>query len=321
MTRDDQATPTPIVSRRRLAEAGAALALGVAGAGLLAPSAAAQRAVPDPFKPVAVPKQAPVTEGIASLPGTKLWYWDTGGKGQPIVLVHPATGSGLVWVYQQPALAKAGYRVIGYSRRGHYRSEPADKASAGHPSEDLKNLMDHLKVDRFHAVAAAAGCSVTLDFAMSYPNRLRSMVLSAGAFGTLASKEKDYGDMTRAVGVKGLAQMPPEFREIGPAYRAANQAGLKEWIELEHKALNGNRQGPTNQNEFTFAKLKEVKTPTLLLAGGADLLAPSPLHRLMASHMARAVVQVIAESGHSIYWEQPDAFNSAVLAFVRKHRG
>ena len=41
------------------------------------------------------------------------------GGGQPIVLLHPATGSGLIWAYQQPAFVKAGYRVIAYSRRGY----------------------------------------------------------------------------------------------------------------------------------------------------------------------------------------------------------
>lgn len=317
---DDKA---PKLTRRGLGKAGVALAaLGMAGVGSMTTSktAFAQSKAPDPLKPVPVPKQAAATEGIATIPGTKLWYWDTGGKGQVIVLVHPGTGSGLIWSYQQPALVKAGYRVIGYSRRGYYKSDPADKAKGGHPSEDLKNLLDHLKIDRVHLVGSAAGCSIVLDFAMSYPNRLRSMVLASGAFGTLAEKEKIYGDMTRSTRMKGLAEMPPEFREVGPAYRAANPAGLKAWVDLEHKALNGNRHGPTNQNEFTFAKLKTVKTPTLMLAGGADLMAPSPLHRVMASHMANAEVRVIPESGHSIYWEQPDAFNKAVIDFVRKHR-
>lgn len=319
MTTNDK-SKQPGMSRRNLGEAAAALTLGAAGLGLLSQTATAQRAIPDPMKPVPIPKQAPVTEGIATIPGTKIWYWDTGGKGQPIVLVHPATGSGLIWVYQQPALAKAGYRVIGFSRRGYYKSDPVDKANAGHASLDMKNLLDHLKIDRFHAVASAAGCSVTLDFALSYPGRIRSMVLSSGAFGTLADKEKVYGEMTRRSRTKGLTEMPPEFREIGPAYRAANPEGVKAWVDLEHKAINGNRLGPTNQNEFTFAALKKVNTPTLLLAGGSDLMAPSPLHRLMASHMPRAEVQVVAESGHSVYWEQPDAFNRIVLDFVRRHR-
>jgi pimeloyl-ACP methyl ester carboxylesterase len=47
-------------------------------------------------------------EALATLPDTRLWYWDTGGDGTPVVLVHPATGSALIWGYQQPAFAKAG---------------------------------------------------------------------------------------------------------------------------------------------------------------------------------------------------------------------
>src|SRR5215471_14330796 len=79
------------------------------------------------WTPVAVPEQVKVTEGLADLPGAKLWFWDTGGSGPIVILLHANTGSGAFWPYQQPALAKAGYRVIGYSRRGCYKS--ADRKS------------------------------------------------------------------------------------------------------------------------------------------------------------------------------------------------
>jgi len=55
-----------------------------------------------------VPAQAPAKEALASIADTHLWYWDTGGEGAPVVLLHPASGSGLIWGYQQSALAKAG---------------------------------------------------------------------------------------------------------------------------------------------------------------------------------------------------------------------
>src|SRR6188768_4254859 len=78
------------------------------------------------WTPVPLPAQVPVTEGRAKLPGTTLWYWDTGGKGPIVVLLHAASGSGAFWGYQQPALVEAGYRVIGYSRRGYLKSDPGD---------------------------------------------------------------------------------------------------------------------------------------------------------------------------------------------------
>jgi pimeloyl-ACP methyl ester carboxylesterase len=96
--------------------------------------------VANPMIPVPIPAQVPAKDGVAQIPDTRLWYWDTGGQGVPIVLLHPATGSALIWGYQQPVLAKAGYRVIAYSRRGYYNSAPFDRNNPGIGSEDLRHL-------------------------------------------------------------------------------------------------------------------------------------------------------------------------------------
>ena len=65
-----------------------------------------------------IPEQVPAAEGFAAVPGARLWYWDTGGQGEPLVLCHPASQSSQIWLYQQPVFAEAGYRVIAFSRRG-----------------------------------------------------------------------------------------------------------------------------------------------------------------------------------------------------------
>src|SRR5205085_2448258 len=49
------------------------------------------------WTPVPLPEQVPVKEGRAKLPGTTLWYWDTGGTGPVVVLLHAASGSGAFW--------------------------------------------------------------------------------------------------------------------------------------------------------------------------------------------------------------------------------
>src|SRR5215467_12004768 len=58
--------------------------------------------VDDPMVPVPIPQQVSAKEGIAQLPGTRLGYWDTGGNGTPVVLLHPASGSALVWCTSSP---------------------------------------------------------------------------------------------------------------------------------------------------------------------------------------------------------------------------
>jgi pimeloyl-ACP methyl ester carboxylesterase len=54
------------------------------------------------------------------------------------------------------------------------------------------------------------------------------------------------------------------------------------------------------------------------MTGDSDLYTPPSLLRMQAQHMPHADVRVIAEAGHSPYWEQPLAFNEALLTFLRK---
>lgn len=73
------------------------------------PTTDAARTASEPmWVPLAVPPQAPVHEGMAGVAGSRLWYWDTGGSGQPVILLHAGTQSAAGWVYQQPVLAQAG---------------------------------------------------------------------------------------------------------------------------------------------------------------------------------------------------------------------
>jgi len=131
--------------------------------GVIVGFAVAILAVGEPVKgqpamaPMPIPAQVSAKTGTAQLPDTRLYYWDTGGDGPAIVLLHPATGSAMIWGYQQPAFAKAGYRVIGYSRRGYYNSAPYEPAKPGTGADDLRALADQLGLQRFHAVASAAG--------------------------------------------------------------------------------------------------------------------------------------------------------------------
>ena len=101
-------------------------------------------------------EQVPQTEGMVDVgEGVELWYWDTGGDGPAVVLMHAGTGSAAMWGYQQSAFAKRGYRVIAYSRRGHYKSSQGSGESPGDVEEDLDKLVGHLDLLKIHLVAVA----------------------------------------------------------------------------------------------------------------------------------------------------------------------
>jgi pimeloyl-ACP methyl ester carboxylesterase len=278
-------------------------------------TAAAQAAI-DLLAPVPMPPQAPAKEGVAQLADTRLWFWDTGGTGEPILLLHPASGSGLIWGYQQPVLAKAGYRVISYSRRGYHGSAPVDRAKPGIASEDLHQLVEFLGLGKFHIVASAAGGSIASDYAFSHPDRLLSLTVSSNQFGVTDGDILAAGARIRP---KIWEEIPVEIREVGPSYRARNPEGFRQWVELERKSGLVDAFRQPLKNRITEAMLGRLHVPTLVICGAADLATPPSIARMIAAKIPNAELAVAPESGHSVYWEEPEVFNRAVLAFVAKH--
>jgi pimeloyl-ACP methyl ester carboxylesterase len=250
---------------------------------------------------------------MAELPGTHLGYWDTGGAGEPVVFLHPASGSALVWLYQQPAFAKAGYRVVAYSRRNYYNPDLAPGDNPGTGSEDLHHLIEFLGLEKFHAVSSAAGGSVAADYALSHPERLLSLTVSSN---NLAATTGYIAETAAKIRFKEWDDLPRWFRELGPSYRAANPEGVEKWIELNHKSETGKGARQKLVNVVTPEKLQTLKVRTLVMTGAADMFTPPSIMRLIARHVPNNEVVIVAECGHSPYWEQPEFFNRTVLGFI-----
>jgi pimeloyl-ACP methyl ester carboxylesterase len=260
-----------------------------------------------------------VPDAFADLPGRRILYRDIGGSGVPIVFLHAGTGSSMTWEHQIPAVRAAGYRFVAYDRLGSGGSVLDPRAEAGSAADDLQRLMEHLKIDRFHLVGTAAGGIVALDYALSFPQRLRSLVVANSIGGV---QDDDYLAMGRRLRPSPqFDSMPAEFRELGPSYRAANPAGTARWMELEHRsrATTPLPSPQKSRNRVTFAMLETIRVPTLLLTGDADLYTPPSVLRLFSSRMRGAKTVIVPEAGHSVYWEQPEIFNREVLAFIGKH--
>jgi pimeloyl-ACP methyl ester carboxylesterase len=272
-----------------------------------------------PAAPTSAQQAAPARETYAQLPGVRLWYTDTGGRGVPVVFMHARTGSSSVWEHQIPAFTAAGYRFIAFDRRGWGRSviDPTG-VQPGTAADDLQRLVDHLGIDRFHLVGTAAGGFTALDYALSFPARLRSLVV-ANSIGGL--QDEDYLELGRRLRPAQFDALPPEIRELGPSYRAANPEGTRRWMEFERTSRPDGPQAPAQplRNRLTFAVVAGINVPTLLITGGADLYAPPPILRLFAARIKGSQSVIAPEAGHSTYWEQPEIFNRAVLEFIRKH--
>lgn len=272
--------------------------------------------VDDPLLPVPVPAQISANEETAELADTNLWYRDTGGHGVPVVFLHPASGSALVWLYQEPVFAAAGYRVIAYSRRNYYNSDPAPQDNPGIASVDLHNLVEYLGLEKFHAVSSAAGGSVATDYAFSHPERLLSLTVSSN---NMAAANGYIAETAARIRPREWSELPRWFWELGPSYRAANPRGVEKWIELNRKSVTGKGARQKLAHVVTPEKLETLQVPTLLMTGAADLATPPSITRMIARHVPHNEVAIVAECGHSPYWERPEIFNRTVLEFIGRH--
>jgi pimeloyl-ACP methyl ester carboxylesterase len=249
----------------------------------------------------------------------RLWFVDTGGVGVPIVLLHPNTGTIEIWELQIAAFAGAGYRVIAFDRRGWGKStpDPASGAQPGSVADDLHALAVHLALDRFHLLGVAGGGFAALDYAAWQPQRLRSLIVGAS---TGAIVDKAIADFVARIAIPEIRKQPAHYRELGASYRGSNPEGTRRWIEIdEHSRQPGVAFAPPLRSPNTLAKIATIPTPTLVIAAGADLLAPPALMRLWAAQLQHHEWAVIHDAGHAMAWEQPGAFNDKVLDFVRRH--
>ena len=270
----------------------------------------------DPLVPIPVPAQPPFKDGVADLGECKLYYTDTGGSGEPVVFVHPASGSALIWLYQRPIFMAAGYRVIAYSRRACHGSSPMTQETRGIGSEDLAKLLDFLKIDRAHVVACAAGGSIAVDFAISFPKRVKSLTVSSNGFSVV---DGEIQAAAKRIRPKEWETLPWWFRELGPSYRAANPKGVEHWIELEESGSNADGLRQDTKHAVTTAMLRDMNVPILLMTGAADTTTPPATQRMIAKHLPNCELFVVQECGHSAYWERPDVFNAVVIDFISRH--
>jgi pimeloyl-ACP methyl ester carboxylesterase len=242
---------------------------------------------------------------------------DSGGSGAAVVFMHPASCDSRMWLHQEPAVKAAGLRFIAMDRRGYGGSDGAP----GFAADDLEALRKALHLSKIHLVGTAAGAIAAVDYAISFPGSLSSLVIANSIVGV---QDDDYVELGKRLRPQPqFNALPEEFRELGPSYRAANPAGLEQWMAMQkagraHTPPPRPPAPPQTRNRITWALLEKIRTPTLLITGDADLYMPPSVARMIEKRIPGSRAVVLPECGHSAYWEQPAAFNQAVLHFIQQ---
>ncbi len=251
------------------------------------------------------------------LKNVRLWVSDSGGNGTPVIFLHANTGTIENWRKQRAAFVAAGYRFIAFDRPGWGKSLVREGQKPIPVADDLEELADQLKLDKFHIVAVAGGGYIAMDYAAWKPERIRGLVIAASGLGL--GTDKEAVAFRENAAIPGFAKLPPEVREMSPTYRGFNPEEVKVWLEIEHNAKQKDAINPPQRSPNTREKVESIKPPVLVLAGDVDLTTPSGAVRLWARYLKNYEFGLITEAGHSIAWEQPEQFNQRVMEFLKKY--
>lgn len=273
----------------------------------LSMSASAQALPPPQTVPAVAALPALQRTGVVRHDGADIWFGSV-GEGRPVILLHGGLSSSRGWGAQMPALLKAGYRVILIDSRGHGRSTLGDRPlSYELMAADVVAVMDKLRLKRAAIVGWSDGAIIGLLVAMHNGGRVDRLY----AFGANMDQQ----------GVRSDAAEAPILGVVGPR------------LVADYAALSGNPTGfgrlqqavrtmQAHQPQYSAAQLATIRNVPIIIADGAQDEFITQAHPLyLARVIPGARLEIFPDAGHFAPWQQPAAFNRAILAFLEQKSG
>jgi pimeloyl-ACP methyl ester carboxylesterase len=217
-----------------------------------------------------------------------------------------------------PALAAAGYRVITWDTRGFGNSTCRQFVLDVDASvRDLSAVLDQVGAEEVDVVGQSMGGWWALGFALAHRTRVRSLTL-ANTFGGLWTDAIEAHFRTWVNDLRPEEPRLGEHAALGEAFaeRDPAHAFLYQQLHTFHAPPMDLVTTAIWQARVEHAAVDALALPLLFLFGNDDRLFPAPLLVDTARRLADAKTHPIADAGHSAYFERPDAFNDALLAFL-----
>lgn len=260
--------------------------------------------------------------------GTRLYYEDTGGSGEPLVFSHGLLWSGRMFDKQVAAL-RDRYRCITYDHRGQGQSDVwrVDCVDMETVYADAVALIEKLGVGPCHFVGLSMGGFVGMRLGARRPELLRSLALLETSSDAEPEQNvpryKLLNFIARWLGIGRVADqvMPLMFGRtfMQDEARAPERA---EWRER----LMGNRRdiwravnGVIRRNAI-HDELARIHTPTLVVVGEEDVsTVPAKAERIHAAIAGSRLVRM-PRGGHTSSVEEPALLNAALEGFLNEVR-
>ena len=216
------------------------------------------------------------------------------GQGEALILLH-GNGENCDYFQGQTDEFARYFHVYAIDTRGHGKTPRGNAPfTIRQFADDLLDFMDAHQIGKAHLLGFSDGGNIAMIFAMKYPDRVNRLILN--------------GANLDAKGVKPSVQIPIEI-----GYRIARIfARISQAAKLNAEMLGLMVNDPNVPSE----ELVKIQAKTLVIAGTKDMIKDEHT-RLIAQSIPNAQL-VILEGNHFIANKCPQAFNEAVLKFLKE---
>lgn len=250
-------------------------------------------------------------------------YTTLGDAGPPLILLHGIGGQANAFGPLLRHLARE-FRCVAWNMPGYGGSLPLLPMTFQGLAERLAALLDELGLTSAHLLGHSLGGMIALEFAVRFPDRVRSLVLLAttAAFGQRDGEfqrrfiAERTAPLDAGLGMDGLARaLVPQLLGAGsdPEVETLAQASLASIPEAAYRAaleclVHFDRRDA----------LAQLSMPVLLIAGGRDRQAPAAVMERMAGRIPQARFVLMPDAGHLLPLERPRELAALISDFLRR---
>lgn len=251
-------------------------------------------------------------------------YYETYGKGDPIVFLHPFSTSGYIWTFQTFEFARTNQCIV-IDERGHGRSDkPQQGYAMKEMAADVLAVLDTLKVNKAVFVGNSIGGMITMQINLDAPDRVVGNVIvssgtNLGAGMPPEAAQAFQKDLNAAFGGLVEGALSAKTKKEKPEVVDMLKAQFLVEDNFPHHVFFAAAGDPTGVFNWNISdRLKDIKKPTLVLAGEEDQATPVAANKFLADNIPGAQLKVLKDVGHFYEIECPNDFNRELRQFLKQ---
>ncbi len=250
-------------------------------------------------------------------------YWDQQGEGAPLLLIMGLGWTSQMWHRSRPVLSTQ-FRTIALDNRGVGQSDvPPGPYPIALMASDAAAVLDAAGVERAHIWGMSMGGMIAQEFALQYPQRVRSLILGCTAPGgpNAVQAEREVIQLLfapRTTPEEMAKAINPYIYDAGTpdARKEEDLAVRRPWFPTAEGYL-AQLQGIMAWE--AYSRLPQIAAPTLVIHGESDRLVPPENGRRIAARIPNAELVLIPHASHIFPTDQTEAAHRAMLDFLAAH--